>query len=500
VAAAHRQAGLSPAQRVALLIDARERMMAVLDAGQESSPEAWLLLAHTFWALGEPAAALQLGAQLLALWPAQAADAQPLARAVVPPMRADLERRRSTRLGPWLRQCLAEWVATRSAWSAYFEQPAPQRWADLLAHPDHANEIERRYLLAHAATGAQADPGLVTRLGEPGATANPALWGRVLASLSGGVPAASAPSAPSTVLQPADVLATLAPEIVDVVDVGASSHGPGTAPWSALLAHGHARLTAFEPDAPARAALQAELEGPDAAPPGRAHRVLPHFVGDGATATFHATNWHMTGSLLPANTELLSHFHLLAESTLPSGDHGVATVRLDDVLPPGGLDLLKVDVQGAELRVFDGAERLLAECLVVWTEVAFVPVYRDQPLFGDVAGRLARHGLMFHSFSDPSANVRREWAVEGTPMPVRPQAMWADAIFVPTPERLARLSASGAARLALIAHHAMGAWDLCHAALARHDALKGGRLAPAYRQAWIDRARPAAGTAGLEPA
>lgn len=516
VAAAHRQAGLSPAQRVALLIDARERMMAVLDAGQESSPEAWLLLAHTFWALGEPAAALQLGAQLLALWPAEAADTQPLTRAVVPPMRADLERRRSTPLGPWLRQCLAEWVATRSAWSAYFEQPAPQRWAALLTHPDHGNEIERRYLLAHAATGAQADLGLVTRLGEPGATANPALWGRVLASLSGGVPATRAPEAPaavavapsaapaaptaSTAMQPADVLAALAPETVDVVDVGASSHGPGTAPWSALLAHGHARLTAFEPDAPARAALQAELHGPDTPTPGHAHRVLPHFVGDGAPATFHATNWHMTGSLLPANTELLSHFHLLAESTMPCGECSVATVRLDDVLPPGGLDLLKVDVQGAELRVFEGAERLLDECLVVWTEVAFVPVYRGQPLFGDVAGRLARHGLMFHSFSDPSANVRREWAVEGTPMPLRPQAMWADAIFVPTPERLARLSASGAARLALIAHHAMAAWDLCHAALARHDALKGGRLAPAYRQAWIDRARPADGASGLQPA
>jgi FkbM family methyltransferase len=510
VAAAHRQAGLSAAQRVALLIDARERILAALNHGQESSPEAWLLLAHSFWALGEPVAALQLGAQLLQQWSAADAEATVIERAVVPPQRSDLERRRSTPLGPWLRQCLAEWVATRSAWSAYFEQPAPQRWAALLAHPDHGNEIERRYLLANAASGSTADLGLVTRLAEPGATSNPGLWSQVLASFAAAghaaaaepaaVPAAArspkhAPSTPDTwaagasqmlaaaALGPADVLAALAPETVDVVDVGASSHGPGTAPWSVLLVRGHARVTAFEPDAAACAELQAEADGWA----GRGHRVLPHFVGDGGAATFHETAWHMTGSLLSANTELLAHYHLLAESTAPRGRHAVQTVRLDDVLPPGGLDLLKIDVQGAEMQVFDGAARLLDECLVVWTEVAFVPIYRDQPLFGDVAARMARHGLMFHAFSDTSANVRHAWAVKGTPMPLRPQAMWSDAIFVPTPERLARLSASGAARLALIAHHTIGAWDLCHAALERHDAIKGGRLAPAYQQAWIAR-------------
>jgi FkbM family methyltransferase len=491
VAAAHRQAGLSPAQRVALLIDARERMFAALDRGDESGPEAWLLLVHTFWALGEPGAALQLGSQLLAQWSPEAAAAIPIVRAAVPPQRADLERRRSTPLAAWLRQCLAEWLALRSAWSAYFQQPAPQRWADLLRHPDHGDEIERRYLLAQASTGGVADLRLVTNLAEPGSSANPALWSQVMAAIGVGAPApkpaaGAAESIPAAVpaLEPADVLEALPREPIDVVDVGASSHGPGTAPYSALLNRGHARITAFEPDAAACAVLVEESRRWT----GEGHRILAQFVGDGALAEFHATNWHMTGSLLPANTELLSHFHLLAESTRLHNRQPVPTVRLDDVLPPGGLDLLKIDVQGAELAVFDGAARLLDECLAVWTEVAFSQVYKGQPLFGDIAARLARHGLMFHSFDDASANVRTEWAVPGTPMPPRPQVLWSDAIFVPTPERLARLSASGAARLALIAHHTVGAWDLCHAALRRHDALKGGELAAAYRQAWIRRA------------
>jgi hypothetical protein len=54
---------------------------------------------------------------------------------------------------------------------------------------------------------------------------------------------------------------------------------------------------------------------------------------------------------------------------------------------------------------------------------------------------------------------------------------------VPGPERLARLDAQQAARLALIAHHALGAYDLCHAALARLDALQPGNRAARYSQA-----------------
>jgi protein O-GlcNAc transferase len=488
IAAAHRQPGLTPLQRVALVLDARDRIFAALDNGSEASPEAWLLLIHSHWALGEPAAALELGIRLLQQWPKATAEAGGIARAVVPPQRADLERRRSTGLAAWLRQCLAEWVAMRSAWSGYFQQPAPQRWADLLAHPDHGNEIERRYLLAHASTGEAADLALVTHLAEPGATANPQLWSQVLAAFGASMAAARAPIpvAPApAMLGPAEVLATLPVALLDIVDVGASSHGPGTAPYAGVLSHGLARITAFEPDAGACNALQAEAR----TWPGSGHRVLPHFVGNGAPATFFQTPWHMTGSLLPANHALLGHYHLLAESTRGLAQHPVQTARLDDVLPPGGLDLLKIDVQGAEMMVFDGARRLLDECLVVWTEVAFVPVYQGQPLFGDISARLSQHGLMFYALDDTSQNVRKGWAVPGTPMPRRAQAMWSDAIFVPTPERLSRMTAEGAARFALLAHHVLGAWDLCHAALERHDTLEGRNLATAYRQAWIERAR-----------
>lgn len=51
----------------------------------------------------------------------------------------------------------------------------------------------------------------------------------------------------------------------------------------------------------------------------------------------------------------------------------VETVRLDDVPETASVDLLKIDIQGGELMVFQNAERRLADALVIQTEVEFLP-------------------------------------------------------------------------------------------------------------------------------
>ncbi len=44
------------------------------------------------------------------------------------------------------------------------------------------------------------------------------------------------------------------------------------------------------------------------------------------------------------------------------------------------IDLIKIDVQGAELDVFRGGGKALANALMVITEVEFVELYTGQPL------------------------------------------------------------------------------------------------------------------------
>jgi FkbM family methyltransferase len=473
VAAAHLQPGLPGAARVALLIEARERMLAEIEAGTEAAPEAWTLLLHTMHALGQQKAAVDLGARLLAHWPTGIG----VERACVPPLREDLERRRSTALGDWLRHCLAEFVAMRSSYSSYFSGPSPHGWAELLGHPDHAPEIERRYLLASMRTEQTTDLGLLTHLtGDDGATCNRHLWRGVLEAMRGTPPAAPCERAE-------DVLAGLPVIAIGIVDVGASSHGEGTEPYAPLLRAGLARVTAFEPDAQALAELRSQPSlGTDPR-----HRLLPHWVGNGGDAVFHRTNWHMTGSLLSPQRAWLDRYHQLGGLVQELERHPVRTVRLDDVVEAGAMDMLKIDVQGGELLVFDGAARRLDECLLVWTEVEFAPLYVGQPLFADIDARLRGHGLQFLGFNGLSGRTLAGWPARDAPAPRRQQLLWADALYVPTPQRLAALDADCTARFALLAHHVLGAWDLCHEALQRLDLLQGGNRASRYLYALRSR-------------
>lgn len=62
------------------------------------------------------------------------------------------------------------------------------------------------------------------------------------------------------------------------------------------------------------------------------------------------------------------------------------------------IDILKMDVQGAELAVLQGAKQLLAMGAVklVYAEVAFTPTYQQQPLFHHIASFL--EGYSFRCF------------------------------------------------------------------------------------------------------
>jgi FkbM family methyltransferase len=57
-------------------------------------------------------------------------------------------------------------------------------------------------------------------------------------------------------------------------------------------------------------------------------------------------------------------------------------------------DVMKLDVQGAELDVLRGAGELVDPVRALDLEVAFHPVYRDQPLFSDVDRFLRAHGFL----------------------------------------------------------------------------------------------------------
>ena len=61
----------------------------------------------------------------------------------------------------------------------------------------------------------------------------------------------------------------------------------------------------------------------------------------------------------------------------------------------GSIDVLKIDVQGAELLVLHGASGTLAKTRMIWLEVSFKPLYDNSATFFDIYSFMARAKFMF---------------------------------------------------------------------------------------------------------
>lgn len=94
----------------------------------------------------------------------------------------------------------------------------------------------------------------------------------------------------------------------------------------------------------------------------------------------------------------------------------VRTVRLDTFAQQHSVnrvDLLKIDVQGAECRVLKGGEATLRKVGVIVLEISFFDYYEHQTAFGDVEEILSPHGFRLFSISELSNNPmngRTDWA------------------------------------------------------------------------------------------
>ncbi len=82
-------------------------------------------------------------------------------------------------------------------------------------------------------------------------------------------------------------------------------------------------------------------------------------------------------------------------------------------IAPASVDIIKLDIQGAELQALCGAPRILKEAKMVLTEVSFVRLYKDSPLFEDVDAFMTEAGF-------------RRAAVYASDQPQN----WGDALYV----------------------------------------------------------------------
>src|SRR5688500_16811982 len=160
----------------------------------------------------------------------------------------------------------------------------------------------------------------------------------------------------------------------------------GVDPYEPLRAAGIAEVIGFEPQ-PAECEKLNRTHGP------RGHRYLPHFIGDGSRRTFHVTRDGYSSSLYEPDLALASKFQQLGELYQVVRTEEVQTTRLDDLSDIRPIDLAKIDTQGGELDVIRGGRETLREALVIHTEIEFVALYKNQPLFADIDASLRELGF-----------------------------------------------------------------------------------------------------------
>ncbi len=118
--------------------------------------------------------------------------------------------------------------------------------------------------------------------------------------------------------------------------------------------------------------------------------------------------------------------------------------------------------------------------MIIQTEVEFVPLYEDQPLFAEVDQLLRRQGFMFHRFLGLAGRAYTPLMVNGDPNAPLSQMLWADAVYVPDLNRLDRLEPTRLLKLAALLHEIYGSFDLSHLVLVTYDRQCGTSIAERY--------------------
>jgi len=258
---------------------------------------------------------------------------------------------------------------------------------------------------------------------------------------------------------------------IKVVDIGANPID-GDTPYKPLLEAGLAHVYGFEPNPDALARLNS-MKGPH-------ETYAPYAVFDGTEQELKVCQAQGMTSLLEPNAELLSYFHGFSDWGSVKERLSMPTVRLDDVKEIKNIDYLKIDIQGGELEVFRNGCNRLKDCLVIHTEVEFLPMYEGQPLFSEVELFLRGLGFTFHRFAPLVSRTVKPLIVDNDIYKGVSQVFWADAIFIKDFTKFDQLNPIQLKKMALILNDIYGSIDIVLRAMMALDQKQKTNMAERY--------------------
>jgi FkbM family methyltransferase len=244
----------------------------------------------------------------------------------------------------------------------------------------------------------------------------------------------------------------LAPQrLTAIVDVGANPID-GDPPYKAMLTAGLCEVTGFEPQAPALARLE-QNKGPR-------ERYLPYALGDGTQRILNVCELEGMTSLLVPDPAYLALFNLFPIWGKVKHQIPVTTRKLDDVAEIAAMDFLKMDVQGGEREVLAHGRAKLKDTVAIQTEVSFVPLYKDQPPFGEIDLVLRDLGFLPHCVTGTKIWPLSPMVIANEPNRGIRQLLETDMVYVRDISKPDNMSTEQWKHLALVAHHCYGSYDL----------------------------------------
>jgi FkbM family methyltransferase len=256
--------------------------------------------------------------------------------------------------------------------------------------------------------------------------------------------------------------------LTEVVDVGANPID-GDPPYTPMLSKGLCRVTGFEPQEQPLLELQ-RRKGPN-------ERYLPYAVGDGGTCTLNICKASGMSSLFDPDPTTLELFGILSQLGEVTRQVPLETRKLDDISEIEHLDFLKIDIQGGELKVFQGGAAKLSQAVVIQTEVCFVTLYKDQPSFGHIDLEMRRQGYIPHCFTAVKTWPIAPFVINNNPYQGMNQLLESDIVYVRDFSRPELIRDEQLKHLALIAHHCYRSFDLafrCVMLLEQRQVLRTG--------------------------
>jgi FkbM family methyltransferase len=251
---------------------------------------------------------------------------------------------------------------------------------------------------------------------------------------------------------------------ISILDIGAMLEGKPR--YYNLLDEKNIQLTGFEPNESERDKFLIHYQN------NQNTTCLPYALGDGKRKTLYLTRYPGCSSLFEPDKKTIDLFNSIGASKGGNFEviekKEIQTRKLDDVLKTQA-HYIKLDIQGAELMVLKHAKNTLKSTLIIETEAEFIPIYKNQPLFGDLQVYLKDQGFVLHKLIDVGGRCFRPFNLNQNPFASMSQLLWADAIFVKDFTKLEHYSDEELLILALILDRVYYSYDLVFYLLNEYD-------------------------------